>query len=237
MGLSRFDLAIVPEHDRVKENSHVVSTLLTPTIIDAQYAQARAADFQKRFHLSDVSGHYGGPNIALLIGGDTPDFSLSPEQIETINTQLKATVSSLKGQLFVTTSRRTDPEIDRLCEQDYANYFACALLVIANKKNIPDTVAAMVGLSDIVVVSGESISMVSEAVSAEKYVLVFMPQKKVKALTKQERFLQRLAEVGLIKLVEVQSLGEELQGLWKSQPEKPKIPDRQRIEQALRMLV
>jgi len=34
--------------------------------------------------------------------------------------------------------------------------------------------------------------MVSEAVSAQKYVLTFIPEKNVQTLTKQERFLHEL---------------------------------------------
>lgn len=65
------------------------------------------------------------------------------------------------------------------------------------------------GLSDIIVVSGESISMVSEALSAEKYVLVFSPQKKAQITTKQDEFLEKLRKEGIIKVIQAGNLSSE----------------------------
>ena len=55
----------------------------------------------------------------------------------------------------------------------FQGYPHCKLLIIANDKNIPAAVGGILGLSSIVVVTPDSISMISEAVASKKYVLTF----------------------------------------------------------------
>ena len=86
--------------------------------------------------------------------------------------------------------------------------------ITANEKNIPEAVGGMLGLSDITIVSGESISMVSEAISARKYVLIFIPEKKFIGLGKQERFLQSLEKKGSLKIVQPDNLAAEIKNIW-----------------------
>ena len=59
-------------------------------------------------------------------------------------------------------------------------------------------VGGILGLCDMVVVSGESISMVSEAVSSGKPVVVFMPSDETGLKPKYRAFLDQLSEEKLI---------------------------------------
>jgi mitochondrial fission protein ELM1 len=72
----------------------------------------------------------------------------------------------------------------------------CPLLVIANETNIPEAVGGILALSDLLVVSGESISMVSEAVSSAKKTIVFSPtgQYTNHPSTKYDRFVLDLSQ-------------------------------------------
>ncbi|MFC1632055.1 ELM1/GtrOC1 family putative glycosyltransferase, partial [Candidatus Omnitrophota bacterium] len=177
------------------------------------------------------------PIIGLLIGGDAKNFRLTVEKIDVLITQLKQSAKQLGAQILLTTSRRTPRPVEDSLKQSLAGFSSCKLLVIANQENIPEAVGGIFGLSDVIVVSGESISMVSEAVSSGKYVLVFMPDRKTKALSKQERFLRRLEEAGLIKVIPTQALHAEIDRLWREKPKKKQLDDKELIDQALSKII
>ncbi|MBN3039334.1 MAG: tetraacyldisaccharide 4'-kinase [Candidatus Omnitrophica bacterium] len=236
-GFKKFDLVIVPEHDKVKPGKNVFSTLITPNLIDRQYVDEQVESLKKRFSLGDARIPIAGPNVAFLIGGDTPTYAMGVKEVEKIVSQLKISAQNINAQILVTTSRRTKKDIEKLVKDNLANYFGCKLLVIANEKNYPEALGGILGLSDIVLVSGESTSMVSEAISAEKYVLVFMPQKKVKKTTKQERFLENLQQKGLVQIVQPEDINSEIERIWKNRPAKQKVEDRDLLSQALEKIL
>jgi hypothetical protein len=70
----------------------------------------------------------------------------------------------------------------------------CPLLVIANEANPAGVVGEILGASDLLLVSGESVSMVSEAVSSGKPVIVFLPCAWSGLKSKHRRFLDGLLE-------------------------------------------
>lgn len=239
LSLARFDLAIVPEHDRIHclKRDNVLLSRLTPNLIDRQYLQEQASLLRNRLkgQGSRVKGQ--GPTIGVLIGGDTAKYELSLGVMERLVPQLKQAAEELNSQLLVTTSRRTSAEIERLLKENLAGFSRCLLLLIANEKNVPEAVGGILALSDIIVVSGESISMVSEAVSAEKYVFTFMPEKKVKAGTKQESFLEKLEKEGIVKVIQPDSLVAEVKATWQQRPERPKVRDKEAIYQAVSKVI
>jgi mitochondrial fission protein ELM1 len=84
-----------------------------------------------------------------------------------------------------------------------ATYARCKLLIIANENNYPFVVGGILGLSSIIISSPESISMISEAVCAEKYVVVF---KSGKLSVKHQRFLKNYQDKKYIYLEEIKDL-------------------------------
>jgi hypothetical protein len=232
---NRFDLMITPEHDRVKPKNNVVVTKIAPNLINQQYLQDQAKALTNTCHLSPTT--YNGPTIGVLIGGDTAKYSITVELISKVVSQLKQAAESLNCQLLISTSRRTPKMAEELLKKNFLNFPRCKLLVIANEKNIPEAVGGILGLSDIVVVSGESVSMVSEAVSAQRPVLVFNPEKKLKGLTKQEKFLEGLEKEKILKIVQPENLFSKIGKVWKDKPKGAKIQDRELIYQAISRLI
>ncbi len=231
--LNRFDLVVVPEHDRLEVRNNVLLTRITPNLIEREYLQDQAGILQSRIRNKGFRFKPDSPTIGVLIGGDTATYRMSRELVNKIIIQLKAVARNLNCRLLITTSRRTPRTVAELLKENLNHLEQCQLLVIANEKNIPEAVGGILGLGDIILVSGESISMVSEAVSAEKYVLVFMPEKRLKAQTKQERFLQKLEQDKMVKVVLPDRLSEEIETLWQARPGIIKAQHRQAIYQAI----
>ena len=248
LGSGRFDLVIAPEHDRIKPRDNVLLTRIAPNLIDREYLQEQANILNTQYAIrlpagsphGEAVGKAGntqyetkGPTIGVFIGGDTAKYRLTYGLINNVISRLKEAADNLDCRLLISTSRRTPEIAERLLKENFADFPRCKLLLIANEKNIPEAVGGILGLSDIILVSGESISMVSEAVSAQKYTLVFNPQKRTRASTKQERFLQKLEKDGLLKVVQPDSLLSEIKNLWKEKPCKKKIEDEELVYQGL----
>jgi mitochondrial fission protein ELM1 len=104
-------------------------------------------------------------------------------------------------------------------------------------------------LSEIVIVSGESISMVSEAVSSGKYVVVFKLEKRRRKTlcllegkirqreTKHERFLESLKQKGFITLAPPENLAEIVKRLWMEKSPSKTLDDNQIICKAVKGLL
>jgi mitochondrial fission protein ELM1 len=90
---------------------------------------------------------------------------------------------------LVTSSRRTSARAEGILKQTFEG---CPLLVIANEANRPNVVEAILGLSDVVLVSLESVSMISQAISAGKTVIVFNVFKQNDTKPKFQRFMTDL---------------------------------------------
>jgi mitochondrial fission protein ELM1 len=134
----------------------------------------------------------------------------------------------------VTTSRRTPKEVEVLIRQEFKDYPRTKLLVIANEKNIPGAVGGILGLSSIVICSPESISMISEAASSRRYVLVF----RAEGLShKHNRFLGYFAANKYIYLTESACLGRQLEGIWKSRPDVRVPKDNLLVKEAIKRIL
>jgi mitochondrial fission protein ELM1 len=233
INLNRFDLVILPEHDQIKPKDNILVTKITPNLIDRQYLQEQANNLSNRLQVSSSRFQVNRLNIGVLIGGDTPKYRITSGLINKIILQLKKAAANLNCQLLITTSRRTPRAVERLLKENLVNFSDCKLLIIANEKNIPEAVGGILGLSDIILVSGESISMVSEAISAEKYILVFKPEKKVNVCTKQDVFLQKLESENMLRIIQPNNLFVEIEKACREKPSQTKIQDRELIYQAI----
>src|SRR3990167_6576059 len=114
---------------------------------------------------------------------------------------LIASADELDADVLITTSRRTPRAIEFALKERYGKSGRVRLLLIANEGNFEGALEGILALSDLVVVSGESVAMVTEAVSTGKPVLAFMPQKINKfSKTKQEESIRNLEKEGLLKV-------------------------------------
>jgi KDO2-lipid IV(A) lauroyltransferase len=212
-GLEKFDLVIAPEHDgRIKRDNAVLTegalNLIEPNYLKQESKSLKDAGFLKGSLLS--------PCIGILIGGNSKGFSITKNTILKLIGQVKESAEELNASVLVSTSRRTPPEGELLVKDGFINYPRCKLLVIANENNHPSVVGGILGLSNIIISSPESISMISEAVASEKYVVVF----KDGNLRKKHRcFLRNYQDKGYIYLKEIEEIADTINEVWRSRPE------------------
>lgn len=229
LSTKRFDLVIMPRHDFPPKRKNTIITDGALNIIDEDYLQRKR---QELFSLLPIEGRLV---LGLLLGGDTADFHFNLAALKELIRELKSFLKNRGGEILVTTSRRTPPAVEQLVKAEFTTYPRCRFLVIANEKNIPDAVAMILGASQYVVVSPESISMISEAASSGRYVLVFLAPGKLGK--RHQRFLHLLAENKYIRLVETKKINMTLEELAATRPFVPRLNDNLKIKQALEKLL
>jgi len=176
-------------------------------------------------HESRAAGH----GIGLLIGGDAKNFKLTKESVEnTIDAILKI-AEEMDYYVSVTTSRRTSPRIDSFLKDRLGDHKRCKLLIIANENNIEGAVQNILEMSEIMVVSSESVSMISEAVSSGRYVVVFRAKQENKKRAKYDRVIGGLEKKGYIKVASPDGVYETIRGFLRAHPVIKMPEDRDRI--------
>jgi len=157
--LNRFDLAILPEHDRVGLESTVKikGALCYPA--DAADKAQKCRDF---FHLNAEK------KAAFFLGGVLSDKKEFEQNVKEFSAALKKFSVEKGYKLLISTSRRTPAHIDDYIKAEFSTFAQTQALVFPNQENHDFVFEGFCSLSDIVFVSGDSISMISEAASLKK---------------------------------------------------------------------
>ena len=237
--LSRFHLVIAPRHDHLPRRPNVVqiSGALVNRLRDEELHEATA---RLAAHPNFRSPSAGGRVIAVFLGGDTVHYELPPSFAESLISQVKTVCEANDGWCLVTTSRRTSPAVERLLAQRLGADPRCRLLLVASRDAIDGTMEGMLGAADVAVVTGESISMVSEACASGRAVVVVEPplrQASRSTLTKHQRFLHGLAEEGYVRLVLLPELGLAIQRALKERRAVKRLDNVAAVRHALERLV
>ncbi len=155
----RFDLIVVPEHDRLSGPNILGTAGALGRVTPARLAAA-AAEFGPRFD------HLPHPRVAVLIGGANAIYRTPPAVTERIGRDLASLAAGGAG-LMVTFSRRTGPEMEGIIRTALAGSGA----------EIWDGAGAnpyfaFLGLADHVLATEDSASMVSEAAATGRPIAI-----------------------------------------------------------------
>ena len=232
-GPHRFDLAVVPAHDILPKGlAGAVQTVISPSRIDDVLLEASRENLRRAASLSPD----GANRISVFIGGRAKAFRIEPEPFRQWLSELKSYAQNSGYELLVTTSRRTDPELSELVKSELTGHPSCKLLIIANESNIEHAAYGMLALSQIAVVTGDSISMISDAVRTHKRVLVANIGNG-KLSKKHKRFHDTLMSQALIQVAGVADLKQKLALVSELKSQDVDKVQSRNIQEALRKLL
>lgn len=155
-----FDLIAAPVHDDFTGPNVIVTFGAVHSVTGSRIAE-EAKRFAPRV---EALPH---PRIAVLLGGESQAFSFPPAAAATFGAQLAALAREARGALLVTPSRRTRPD--------------SLAAIAAAVKDVPHFVwdgtgdnpyFAFLGLADTIIVTADSVNMVTEAAGTGKPVYV-----------------------------------------------------------------
>lgn len=164
LGTEPFDLAIVPKHDGAA-GANTLVTLGAPNSIDRSQLEEQAANL-----LSDYPARRRQA-WGLLIGGDDQNYAITPLWAENVLPRIFKEASFADVDLYITTSRRTSQETEHyIFEQCRPNPQVRMLLLASKDPRNP--VPGILGHCSVVFCTEDSVSMISESVTAGVKVVV-----------------------------------------------------------------
>lgn len=155
-----FDLVAAPIHDDVG-GPNVIATQGSMHRVSPERVAAEAERWDARF------AHLPHPRIAVLLGGTSGAFTFGASEAEAFGTQLAHLVRETGGALLVTPSRRTGAEAMKAFSEAIAG--VPHFLWDGSGDN---PYLALLGSADAIVVTEDSVNMVTEAAGTGKPVYV-----------------------------------------------------------------
>ncbi len=186
--IGALDLLAVPEHDQVPPQPHIIQTLGAPHRVTAARIEQDAQQWRERF------AHLPRPHIGVLVGGTAGKQVFDAAAATQLGQHILRMARDSGGSLLVTTSRRTGAAAS---EALVATLTAATVPVITHlwtRDNTENPFFAFLGLSDVMVVTGDSTSMCSEACATGRPVYIFAPP--ANTAPKHKHLHQRLYALG-----------------------------------------
>lgn len=218
--LCRFDLTIVPKHDSGWVPSNALRLILTPNTISLEDMDLAAAKLAKSIkNVSKIK-------IALFVGGPTRRYKVEYSAAEKLFSSVSRAAKKY-GDYLVTTSRRTPEAIVKMGSERTSRDPACQLYVDASRDKRAEVAPGMMRLAEILIITEDSISMISEAVSAGKKVIVMgvgssgLPRK-------HRRFREILEQAAAVAYAAPEDLEKKIEWLLNSSG--PDLVNQERLE-------
>jgi mitochondrial fission protein ELM1 len=186
MALSEFDLVIPMRHDPVVEGPNVVPIDLALHDVTPQVLAAAGEAWRERF------AGLPRPLTGVLLGGSTKRHPFTLEQGRVLAERLKALRA--EGGLAITPSRRTPAEVKAVLGEAFAGDEGVYLW----DETGDNPYRGILALSDRIVATGDSVSMVSEAEATGRPVAVF----DLGGGKRHQRFIRNLVERKVVSLLD-----------------------------------
>ncbi|GAB3047347.1 mitochondrial fission ELM1 family protein [Stenotrophomonas tumulicola] len=156
-----WDLVVVPEHDALR-GSNVLTLLGSLNPVDDTWLGCGRVAF------ADFST-LPGPRTALLVGGPTAHAPWEEDGMQRVFGQLAAQIRSEGGSLLATTSRRTPPALSEQLRQAFRDI---PNVIWGDGGDGVNPYAGLLGWADRIVVSPDSVNLLSEASATRMPVMV-----------------------------------------------------------------
>ena len=162
--IERFDLIVTTPQYRLPQRPNVLHNTTPLHRVTEERLRAAAKDWAPRL------AHLPRPHVAVIIGGNSGPFTFDHAAAERLARQASDFANAAGGSLLVTTSARTPKDKVNTFER----YLDAPVQLFRWSKTAPDNpYFAFLALADSVIVTGDSMSMLTEACAAGKPVHIF----------------------------------------------------------------
>jgi hypothetical protein len=161
-----FGLVVAPRHDARKcRGDNVLYTMGATSHISEAFIFAEAVALRQ-----SLRGEAPRP-VGLLVGGNSAMNYITRDMASELCQEVLLACEENGLDLLATTSRRTPPDAEQVFARELAEHDRCPYLLLASQSDA-NPVPGIIGLCDVVVVTEDSVSMVSEIISGGKAAVV-----------------------------------------------------------------
>ncbi len=194
-GAPEFDLIAVPNHDGLQPRRNFLGVTGAPHRVNEKSLQAAAQAW------NPLLGHYDRPLVGLVVGGATRRKGFPRAQARDLGARAARFAAAAKGTLLVATSPRTgDEAADEIINGVRSEGITPGLIYRWGDEGVDNPYQGFLALSDLLIVTGDSVTMCSEACAGPGGVFIFSPPGF--ATAKHRRLHAELYELGLARPLE-----------------------------------
>lgn len=180
----KFDMIMVPRHDSLRGENVFVSRGALHHVTTAKLEKAKT-DFQP------ILGSLAHPLIGVLVGGSTKKNAVSGDTMRDLAEKLAETAKRCGGSIALTPSRRTGKDNEKILADSLKN--APSWIWDGSGEN---PYFGILAHADALVVTGDSVSMISEAAFTGKPLYIYDLQGSSRRM---KQFHQDLFDEGIAK--------------------------------------
>ncbi|MDE0086598.1 MAG: ELM1/GtrOC1 family putative glycosyltransferase [Candidatus Poribacteria bacterium] len=209
VGIRHFDLAILPmlswEKAKAKGRDNVCKTIGVPNPISPDILNAERTQLLQKLNLPD------SPRIGILVGGTDQHETITIEDAEHLSKICKTVVQKMNAQISVTTSRRTPLDVTEQLKSQLESTDWCLLFIEPDTTSeLDDPYQAILALSDILIVTADSFSMVCEAASSERKVIILSLSEKRRRQPKRYKVYEYMEQHSIVSRCTLDGLSQQI---------------------------
>ena len=233
VGVQHFDLAILPRMYWSRRNRvNVCKILGVPNRVRPEKIETQRKKLQTDLDLSDQK------RIGILIGGEDRYDTITETTAARLIEVLQRFATRRDMQLLLTTSRRTPLPVENLIGERLSNASYCPILVLAHgEDSLTDPVGTIFALSDVLVVTEDSFSMVCEAASSGKRVIILEVDHRTRRRPKRHQVYSEIMHHVSVKWSDVEDLEAILEAALTDESPIKSLRDTQVAATAVRQLL
>ena len=239
VGIGYFDLAILPKmYWRHRNKRNICKTIGVPNQISPDKLDLRRRQLLENPDFIGMHSNLSDQRrIGVLIGGEDRYDTISEQTATYLIKALQRIAAKLDCQILLTTSRRTPMAVENLIGKRLSNPELCPILVLAHRKNsLAHPVEPIFALSDLIIVTEDSFSMVCEAASSGRRAIILEVDHKTRRRPKRRRVYPEIMRRTSVRWCNIKGLEEGIrQALADRTPVEP-LQDTQIAAAAIRQL-
>ncbi len=165
LDFKKFDFVILPKHDEVSEEKfpNLITTIGALSRVDEKRLESESEKFPELKKITKIK-------IALLVGGSSNKTKFTAESAKKLAKISSDLAKKMNATLLILNSRRTDEELNKALKSSLSGDFQFFDWEEVREKN---PYFAILSAADFFVITGDSVSMISECCSTGKSVYIF----------------------------------------------------------------
>lgn len=235
IGIRHFDLAILPmlSWEKAKDRDNVCKTIGVPNPISPDILNAERTQLLQQLNLPDR------PRIGLLIGGTDQHETIIIDDAKYLSKICKTVVQKMSVQILVTTSRRTPSDVAVHLKSQLEHLDLCPMFIEPDTPSeLDDPYQTILALSDILIVTADSFSMVCEAASSGRKVIILSLSQKRRRQPKRYKVYEYMEQHSIVSRCTLNDLPQEVEeALASNCNSSTPLQDTERAVDAIRALI
>ena len=154
-----FDILIIPEHDNFHPKNINIKTIGSLSFF-------KEKDIKKFFQpIKNTFKKFLSPNILLLLGGQNKRYSPTLTEYYKLLKSVKKAAERISGNIIICPSRRTAKIVPYIASLIFSDF---KFKKYISSNNVNDIYPGVLEISDYVIVTSDSVNMISEIASTSK---------------------------------------------------------------------